>query len=94
MADSERKLLEERLAAIAQQTLEELKREGVAEDEMEPAGMGAYPAWLCMVSYKRASSDDSFLVIRFPLEAGEDVEQVAKREIKGQFQNEDNWEFG
>ena len=93
MANSEEKLFEERLAVAAKQVLEELKREGVAEDDMQHTMAEADPAWSCFVVYKRASSDDSFLAIRFMLPRDADVE-AAKKEIRREFQNEDNWQHG
>ena len=94
MADSEKKQLEEKLAVVAQQVLEELKREGVAEDDMEHTMAEADPAWACMVVYKRASSDDSFLVLRFSLTGEAEVDTVARQEIRNQFQDDGNWQHG
>ena len=94
MANSEQKLLEERLTVAAKQVLEELKAEGVAEDELEFAGAHGSPAWDCFVAFKRASSDDSFLKINFTLTQGEDAESVAKRVVRNQINNDENWEHG
>jgi hypothetical protein len=93
MANSEEKLLEERLAVAAKQALEELKTEGASEDDMEHTLAEANPAWSCFVVYKRASSDDSFLAIRFTVAGDADVEEL-KREIRSGFKNEDNWQHG
>jgi hypothetical protein len=93
MANPEKKQLEERLAAAATQVLEEMKAAGSTEDDMRHELAEADPTWSCFVVYKRASSDDSFLAIRFTADANADVERL-KREIRGEFLNDDNWQHG
>jgi len=92
--------LEERLTSAAEQTLEELKKEGVADDDLEfsaatydvlPVEKSSDPGilWDCFISFKKASSDDSFLQVCFKL-SDSDVEAVTRQEIRKQLK-EQNW---
>ncbi|HEV7890387.1 MAG TPA: hypothetical protein VGP08_07095 [Pyrinomonadaceae bacterium] len=95
--------VEERLASVAKQTLEELKKEGAADDNLEFSAVtydnltleksDAEPLWDCFISFKKASSDESFLQVRFRMRPSTDMDGIVRQEIRNQLK-EQNWVNG